>query len=133
MAATTFLGLLLGAMAVQPVADERLRVVDYDPTAITRLAGCLGFETAISLAPDEHAENIALGDATSWQVVPNQRGDLVYARPVKRPAFSNLAIITNKRTYNFELRDAPEADCKLGRMAYVLRFRYPPEAQAGGS
>jgi type IV secretion system protein VirB9 len=133
MAATT-----AAAQSMAPIADTdaRLREVDYAEGAVYRLSGCLGFQTMIALASDERVDSIGLGDSSLWQVMPNKRGNLIFVKPTAVKAFSNMTIVTDKRSYNFELRSAPEADCQKGRVTYELRFRYappPPASAAPGS
>ncbi|MBW8734025.1 MAG: TrbG/VirB9 family P-type conjugative transfer protein [Asticcacaulis sp.] len=111
--------------------DSRLRYVDYNSGEIYRLAGCMGFQTTVTLASNEHVDTVSIGDSSAWQVTANKRGDLMFLKPTAAKAFTNLTVITDKRTYNFELRSAPEAECNKGRVAYELRFRYPPEAPVG--
>jgi type IV secretion system protein VirB9 len=111
--------------------DYRLRYVDYNAGAIYRLAGCMGFQTTVTLASNEHVDTVSIGDSSAWQVTANKRGDLMFLKPTAVKAFTNLTVITDKRTYNFELRSAPEADCNKGHVAYELRFRYPPEPPVG--
>ena len=111
--------------------DMRLRYIDYNAGEIYRLNGCMGFQTTVTLASNEHVDTVSIGDSSAWQVTANKRGDLMFLKPTATRAFTNLTVITDKRTYNFELRNAPEADCNKGRVAYELRFRYPPEAPAG--
>ncbi len=111
--------------------DVRLRYIDYNAGEIYRLNGCMGFQTTVTLASNEHVDTVSIGDSSAWQVTANKRGDLMFLKPTATRAFTNLTVITDKRTYNFELRNASEADCNKGRVAYELRFRYPPEAPAG--
>ncbi len=127
------LGLAMATAAVAqsemaPIADmdSRLRVIDYEPGQVYKLSGCIGFQTMISLGPDEHVDNIGIGDSTLWQVMPNKRGNLVFVKATSTHAFSNMTIVTDKRSYNFELHNASDADCQKGRVTYELRFRYAP-------
>ncbi len=111
--------------------DSRLRIVDYDEGAVVRLLGCVGFQTTISLADGEHVENVGIGDSTAWQVASNKRGNLVFVKAISAHAFSNMTIVTDKRSYNFELKSAPDSDCAHGRVTYELRFRYAVEQPKG--
>ena len=74
-----------------------------------------------------------LGDANQWQVMPNKRADLLFVKPLVAHAFSNMTVVTPRRVYNFELRSAPQAACRGGRVVYTLRFHYldvPAKASA---
>lgn len=129
--------ILASAMAVsamaQPVTDfdSRLRVMDYDPTAVVQLMGCAGFQTTVTLAGNEQVENVSVGDSANWQVTVNKRGNLVFVKPVSPRGFTNMTIITNRRSYNFELRTASDKACRSGDVTYELRFRYAPEPSTG--
>ena len=52
--------------------DPRIFVVDYDPTQVVELNATMGYQTFIEFSPDEHIENVAVGDATGWQITPNR-------------------------------------------------------------
>jgi type IV secretion system protein VirB9 len=111
--------------------DSRLRTLDYDPAAVVRLEGCQNFQTMITLAPDEHVENVGVGDSAAWQVTPNKRGNLLFVKAIAPKGYTNMSVVSDKRSYSFELRTAPETDCSHGRIIYELRFRYPPAPNAG--
>ena len=114
-----------GSAALPPAAgyDARLKTVDYDPAAVVRLEGCQNFQTMITLAPDEHVENVGVGDAAAWQVTPNKRGNLLFVKAIAAKGYTNMTVVSDKRSYSFELRTAPESDCTKGRVTYELRFR----------
>ena len=106
--------------------DSRLRTLDYDPAAVVRLEGCQNFQTMITLAPDEHVENVGVGDSAAWQVTPNKRGNLLFVKAIAPKGYTNMTVVSDKRSYSFELRTAPASDCARGQITYELRFRYPP-------
>ncbi|WP_157138864.1 TrbG/VirB9 family P-type conjugative transfer protein [Asticcacaulis biprosthecium] len=110
--------------------DIRLTTIPYDAGAIIGLEGCINFQTMISFENGELVENVGLGDAGQWQVTPNKKGNLLFVKPIVSNAFSNMSIVTNRRSYNFELSMAPSGDCARGRVVYDLRFLYPPTAAA---
>jgi type IV secretion system protein VirB9 len=125
--------LLASPVLAQPVTDfdSRLRVIDYDPTAVVQMLGCAGFQTTVTLASNEQVENVSVGDSANWQVTVNKRGNLVFVKPVSPKGFTNMTVITNRRSYNFELRTASEKACRSGDVTYELRFRYAPEPSTG--
>ena len=127
------LALLPATASAQTPPDARLRTLPYNPDAVTRLDGCRNFQTMISFAADEHIENVGLGDSSQWQVMPNKRGDLLFVKPLAADAFSNMTVVSDKRVYNFELRAAPEADCRKGHVVYDLRFSYPADKAAAAA
>ncbi|MCR6659877.1 MAG: TrbG/VirB9 family P-type conjugative transfer protein [Asticcacaulis sp.] len=111
--------------------DSRLRTIDYDPAAVVRLEGCQNFQTMITLASDEHVENVGVGDSAAWQVTPNKRGNLIFVKAIAPKGYTNMSVVSDKRSYSFELRTAPASDCARGQITYELRFRYPPAQSAG--
>ncbi|MFT4177847.1 MAG: TrbG/VirB9 family P-type conjugative transfer protein [Thermomonas sp.] len=126
---------LLGALHAMPVqaGDERIRSIDYDPGKVVRIDGCFGFQTMIQFAPGEKIENVGLGDASRWLVVPNKRADLLFVKPAYVSSHSNMTVATDRRRYNFELVAVASEACRRGRVLYTLQFRYPaePEPEAG--
>jgi type IV secretion system protein VirB9 len=129
---------LAASLAVAPAArafdvpapgpvDPRIRTVQYDPDQVVQLKGWFGFQQMIEFAPDEHIENVSVGDALGWQITPNKRANLLFLKPIDRSAVTNMTVVTDKRRYAFDLTVATEK-AQPGAMAYVVRFRYP---QAG--
>jgi len=115
--------LALALMAAPACAkDARLESRLYDPDAVVRIEGRAGVQATISFAPDEHIENVAIGDAALWQVTPNKRANLLFVKPLGSRARTNLTVVTDRRSYFFDLVAAPG-----GRAVYLLRFAYPPE------
>lgn len=106
----------------QPVAggDARFQTVTYAPNQVVLLEGAPGYQITLELSPDERAETIALGDSSAWQVTPNKRGDLLFIKATSG-ASTNMTVITNVRTYNFDLSGGSPSS-----MAYTVRFLYPP-------
>lgn len=123
-------GLAFGPVAAQvrPQAigggDPRFQTVAYAPNQVVMLEGAPGYQITLELSPDERAETIALGDSTAWQVTPNRRGDLLFIKAVSG-ASTNMTVMTNVRTYNFDLTAGSPST-----MAYTVRFTYPPPVVA---
>ena len=114
-------------MAMTVTTDSRIVTLDYDEAAVVRLEGCVNFQTMVTFGKGEHIENVGLGDSSQWQVMPNKRADLLFVKPISAKAYSNMTVVSDKHTYNFELRAAPEDACDHGRAIYELRFAYPPD------
>ena len=112
-------------MALSVQTDSRIVTLDYDEGSVVRLEGCVNFQTMITFGKGEHVENVGLGDSSQWQVMPNKRADLLFVKPITTKAYSNMTVVSDKHTYNFELRAAPEDACDHGRAIYELRFNYP--------
>lgn len=102
--------------------DPRFQSVAYAPDQVVQIEGAPGYQITLELSPDERAETIALGDSTAWQVTANRRGDLLFIKALTG-APTNMTVITNVRTYNFDLNAGSPSS-----MAYTVRFEYPPPA-----
>ncbi len=109
--------------------DPRIRNVVYDPAEVVVIKGHYGFEQMIQLADDEKVESLSIGDALAWQVAPNKAGNMLFLKPVDTNAHTNLNVVSNKRTYSFELI-AINLLAQAAQMNYVVRFRYPQDEDA---
>jgi type IV secretion system protein VirB9 len=115
------LALLTGAVPAM-AADDRLSSRLYNSDEVVRIDGRAGVQATIAFAEDEHIENVAIGDSNSWQVTPNKRANLLFVKPLNPRARTNLTVVTDRRSYFFDLVAAPAA-----RPMYLLRFTYPAE------
>jgi type IV secretion system protein VirB9 len=112
---------LLIAATPAPAADDRIRTLFYDPAAVITVAGRTGIQSTIEFGPDERIENVAVGDSSAWQVTPNRRASLLFVKPISGAARTNMTVVTDRRTYMFDLIARPRTAVPL----YVLRFTYP--------
>lgn len=110
---------------------ERVKTVEYADNAVVALDGCMNFQTTVMFGPGEHIENVGLGDANQWQVMPNRRADLLFVKPLAAHALSNMTVVTARHIFNFELRAAAESVCRRGRVVYTMRFHYPDASGTG--
>ena len=115
----------VATIAVQAHADSRIREIAYDPDAVARLDGCVGFQTTVEFGPEERIENVALGDASQWLVVPNKRANMLFVKPAQGSGHSNMTVSTSRHQYAFELFSRNGAACQRGSTVYTLRFSYP--------
>lgn len=113
-------GLVLLATATTAAADARLSSRLYSATDVVRIDGRAGVQATIAFAKDEHIENVAIGDSTSWQVTPNKRANLLFVKPLAPRAQTNLTVVTDRHRYFFDLVASPAA-----RPVYLLSFTYP--------
>lgn len=114
---------LLLASAPAQAKDDRLESRVYDSTEVVRINGRLGVQATIGFGEKESIENVAIGDAESWQITPNKRADLLFVKPLSANARTNMTVVTDKHTYFFDLVASPQA-----RPLYMLRFTYKPDA-----
>lgn len=117
---------LLAAMAAPAyAADHRLVERLYDPAQVVVIEGKPNVQATITFEDGEQIENVAIGDSSSWQVTPNKRANLLFVKPLAPRASTNMTVVTDKRTYLFDLVASPTA-----RPLYVLNFTYPEEPES---
>lgn len=101
-------------------ADPRISSRAYVANEIITVRGSPKIESTIAFGADERIENIAVGDSAAWQVTPNKRANLLFVKPATARARSNMTVITDQRTYLFDLVSSTGASAM-----YMLRFSYP--------
>lgn len=104
--------------------DPRIRTVIFSDKEVVPIAVAAGYQLTVELGRGEHIENIAIGDSGGWLITPNKRGDFLFIKPLDDAHTTNLTVITEARTYLFELNTAQTADAP-----FTLRFHYE-DAQA---
>lgn len=124
----TLLAAALSTVLAAPAlaADARLVERLYDPNAVVKIEGRPNVQATIRFEDDEHIENVAIGDSQAWQVTPNRRANLLFVKPLGERAATNMTVVTDKRTYLFDLVASPANRTPL----YVLSFTYPEEPEA---
>lgn len=105
--------------------DSRIRVIVYSPDDVFKFTGYYGYQASIELAHDEEIVSISMGDTTAWQIVPS--GYRLFIKPMEPEATTNMTMITNKRTYFFELYAEEAEDIRDPNMVFNVRFLYPDE------
>ena len=123
--------LALAVIAAPALADQRLVEVRYDAAKVYRVEGKPKVQATIRFGEDEAIENVAVGDSNAWQITPNKRANLLFVKPLLARANTNMTVVTNKRTYLFDLVASPSA-----QPLYVLSFKYPepaPDKAAAGA
>lgn len=117
--------------------DPRVQTVFYDTAQVVRLKGFPGYQITLEFGSDERIENVAIGDAASWQVTPNRRANRLFLKPLIAGAATNMTVVTDLRQYAFDLSEGTEA-ARATELAYVVKFRFPeakpsqPDGPVGG-
>ncbi len=107
-------------------ADSRIRILPYDESDIYTITTKYGFQTHIVFASDEQIETISMGDRSLWQIIPSS--NRLFIRPMVDDVTTNMTVITNKRSYNFDVKSVGE-DSKNTSIIYVAKFVYPDQMQ----
>lgn len=118
------------AATVRPKAgagDPHIQTVIYDDQQVVALSVAIGYALTVEMAPDERVENVAVGNASAWLVTANKSGDRVFVKPQQMAPDTNMSIVTDSRTYVFELRvvSAPSPETP-----FLLRLLHPAPALA---
>lgn len=121
-------GLILASAAHAAEGDGRIATATYNPEAVVRITGRHGVQAAITFAEDEHIENVAIGDATAWQVTPNKRANVLFVKPLLARAQTNMTVLTDRHMYLFDLVAGTGAP-----PVYVMRILDPDYKKAVAS
>ncbi len=110
--------------------DPRVRVVTYQAQNVVELHTFYGVSTHIAFAPGEIVKWEACGDSAAWDIV--DKGNNLFIKPKASHADTNLTVITNRRTYNFELEVLPFPPnsswaWRSKHLIYQLTFLYPDD------
>jgi type IV secretion system protein VirB9 len=116
------------AFAQTPLTtDSRIRTLVYNPNEVYELKFYYNYQSFIEFSDDEEIEMISIGEAFAWRLTP--AGKRLFIRPLEIAAHTNMTIITNKRTYHFDIR-SDEFEGKADEdLVYTIRFFYPQVGQ----
>lgn len=109
-------------------ADPRVQEIFYNANNVTIIKVKEGVATLIQLEDDEFidgnnsATGMGLGDPLAWNV--SVRGNNIFLRPIAQQPDTNIALVTNKRTYAIQLTSSGE-----GQPTYLLRYTYPKKPE----
>jgi type IV secretion system protein VirB9 len=119
-----FLAAMFACAAIPAHAtDNRIRTLRYDSNQIVTVPGRWSIQSTIEFNSDEHIESVAVGNSAAWQVTPNHRASLLFVKPLVRLSRTNMTVITDKRTYMFDLVTGRREAAPI----YSLRFTYPAD------
>jgi type IV secretion system protein VirB9 len=108
----------------RPVGNEsRIRVINYVPNSVISFTGHYNYHSIIEFSIDEEIKTITMGDSTSWQMNPS--GNRIFLKPVGLNATTNMTVITNKRTYFFEMHAEYATSISDNNLAFITKFMYP--------
>jgi type IV secretion system protein VirB9 len=104
--------------------DPRIRVVPYRADAVYRLRGYVGYQIDIAFAPGERFLGLGVGDSKG--VAFAAEGNNLFLKPRASRVATNLAVLTDRRTYLFYYEvDSEPPDPSGADVIYALRFEYP--------
>lgn len=111
-----------------PGDDPRIRTVTYDPNKVVQIYTAIGNPTLIQFEEGETVEEgdsnkamIGIGDKEAWKIGP--RGSNIMLKPAASKPDTKLLIVTNKRSYAFEILSVPKKSFITPTL--IVRFDYP--------
>jgi type IV secretion system protein VirB9 len=103
--------------------DSRIRYVTYDPNNVVLIYSKIGASLLIQFAPDEQLVDMVGGDVDAWGAASTKARNGIFLKPAAVAPETNMQVITNRRTYNFEVKLAPKGKPNY----FTVRFRYPED------
>ena len=109
--------------------DNRIKTYIYNPNEVYLLVLHFGFQSYIEFAKGEQIQTITLGDSYSWKITPLD--NRLFINPMEQNIRTNMTIITNKRTYQFDIVSKELEYGEEKDLVYVVRFYYPKKKAEG--
>ena len=89
-----------------------------------RLYGYVGYQVDIEFAPGERFKGLAAGDIEG--IAFKAQGRHLFIKPRVSHLRTNLTVLTNRRSYEFDYSVSPGSpDSPVRQAIYALRFTYP--------
>lgn len=83
-------------------SDERIKLLMYDESDVYTITTRYGYQSNIVFSPTEEIQTISVGDRSLWQITPS--GFRLFIRPMQSGVVTNMTVITNKHSYQFDLK-----------------------------
>lgn len=103
--------------------DSRIQYFKYTPDDVFIINTKIGRSSLIQFEQDEIINDdggLGMGSAADWSL--GVKANNIFFKPKHEMPDTNMVVVTNKRTYAFELRTADN------NITYVARFKYPEAA-----
>ncbi len=107
--------------------DNRIKTYIYNPNEVYLLVLHFGFQSSIEFGKNESIETVTLGDSYAWKITP--MGNRLFIKPMERNIRTNMTIITNRRTYQFDIAAKELENGEEENLVYVMRFQYPKKSR----
>ncbi|MGT2460240.1 TrbG/VirB9 family P-type conjugative transfer protein (plasmid) [Cupriavidus basilensis] len=113
------------ALPIEVPDESRIVMFTYSPDAIFRVLTTPGTITHLELEAGEGiVETPAIGDSIQWRVSGGPRN--LYLKPLRPNLTTTLTVVTDKRTYQLELRSGEPGAKRFQKVT----FHYPDEEAA---
>ncbi len=103
--------------------DNRIKTYIYNQNEVYLLVIHYGFQSHIEFAKNEEVQTITLGDSYAWKITP--LANRLFIKALEKNIHTNMTIITNKRTYQFDIVSQELETGNEKDLVYVVRFSYP--------
>lgn len=108
----------------KPIAlDSRIKTYIYSENEVFRLVIHYGYQTSIEFADGEEIQTISVGNNYAWQITPV--GRRLFIKPLEENISTNMTILTNKRSYQFDIESRLLSYASDEELVYVVRFFFP--------
>lgn len=114
------------ALSVDPQSygsEKRLRYWTYYPDTVYKYTGFLNYPTYIQFEDSEKINTISTPASEKWQFAI--KGSRLFVKPLTEDANSVAVVITDKRTYFFEMHVKNIANPFDQRFSFGVHFKYP--------
>lgn len=112
------------AFAFLPVpTDSRIKTLIYNENDVYHIVVHYGYQSSIEFAKNEEIEATSLGTSYAWKY--SAVGRRLFITALEGSAHTNMTVITNKRTYHFDLESKDPGEGVDDELVYVVRFFYP--------
>ena len=109
--------------------DPKIRIAPYSRNRVYRLYGYVGYQIDIEFAPGERFKGLAAGDIEG--IAFKAQGRHLFIKPRVPHLRTNLTVLTNRRSYEFDYSVSPTSpDAAVRQVIYALRFSYPRRSSA---
>jgi type IV secretion system protein VirB9 len=105
--------------------EKRFRAYIYNPNDVYRYVGYYLTQSYIEFEKGESIRSISMGDTQAWQTVVME--NKLFIKPVLNFAATNMTIMTDKRTYHFELDAYDTSEVSEDDVLFYIKFMYPEE------
>lgn len=105
------------------VTDSRIKTFVYSENEVYRLVMHYGFQSHIVFDKNEVIETVSVGDSYAWKVTPVE--DRIFVKPLEESSYTNMTVITDKRSYQFDLVSKDPGENVEDALVYMVRFYYP--------
>lgn len=113
-----------GALAYLPVpTDSRIKTLIYNENDVYHIVVHYGYQSSIEFAKNEDIEATSLGTSYAWKY--STVGRRLFITALEGSAHTNMTVITNRRTYHFDLESKDPGEGVDDELVYVVRFFYP--------